>query len=145
MKLYMAENNIFIDANVFIALLNRQDGLHERASALWDELENKGYDLVTSNFVISEVITVLSMRAGKQVALLFANMVYHKTAVLRILRVNEETELRAVSYLKSLKSKNVSFCDCATLAVLDLFNIDNLATFDKDFKLQNSSFKIINE
>ena len=82
----MAENNIFIDANVFIALLNRQDGLHERASVLWSELENKRHNLVTSNFVISEVITVLSMRAGKQVALQFADAVYRKTAVLNVLR-----------------------------------------------------------
>ena len=143
-KLYMAENNIFIDANVFIALLNRQDGLHGKASVLWSELENNRYSLVTSNFVISEVITVLSMRAGKQVALLFADMVYHKTTILRVLRVNEETELSAISYLKLFKSKNVSFCDCATMAILKIYNIKNIATFDKDFHMKNARFKIMN-
>ena len=139
----MAENNIFIDANVFIALLNRQDGLHERASVLWGELENRGYSLITSNFVISEVITVLSMRAGKQVALLFADMVYHKTTILRVLRVNEETELSAISYLKLFKSKNISFCDCVTMAILKIYNIKNIATFDGDFKNTKLPFKVI--
>ena len=141
----MAENNIFIDANVFIALLNRQDGLHERASVLWSELENRGYSLITSNFVISEVITVLSMRVGKQVALQFADTVYRKTAVLNVLRADEQTELHALSYLKSFKTKNISFCDCVTMAILKMRNIKKIATFDSDFKRVKSSFQVIDK
>ncbi len=141
----MEENSIFVDANIFVALLNKRDASHAKALTLWKEFEHSKQELITSNFVLSEAITVLSMRAGKQIALSFADTVYHKTSVLRVLRVNEEMEQRALFYLKSFKSKNVSFCDCVTFAILELQEIKSIATFDKDFKIAKSHFQVIDK
>ncbi|MBI2591575.1 MAG: PIN domain-containing protein [Candidatus Brennerbacteria bacterium] len=136
-------NNVFIDSNVFIAELNKDDALHSRAKTLLRYIEKQELSAVTSNFVINEVITVLSQRASKKAAIAFADFIYSNDVAVDIIAINKHIEIKAVEYLKSLKSKNVSFCDCATLAVLDLFAIGNLATFDKDFKPKNGNFKII--
>ena len=64
--------------------------------------------------------------------------------MLNIIRIDEKIENKAIDYLKKIKSKNISFCDCTILAILDLFEIKNIATFDKDFNIKDANFKIIN-
>ncbi|MBT9171078.1 MAG: 23S rRNA-specific endonuclease VapC20 [Actinobacteria bacterium] len=137
-------NNIFIDSNVFIAELNKDDSLHNRAKAVLRNIEKQNLSAITSNFIINEAITVLSQRVNKATAIAFANFIYDSDTAIEIITINKNIEMRAIDYLKNLKSKNISFCDCATLAVLEMFNINNLATFDKDFKLKESNFRIIN-
>ena len=143
MKLFM-ENSIFIDSNVFIAELNENDTLHSRAKSLLERIESQNLSSITSNFVISEAITVLSQRVGKNVAVSFADFIYNKNASIDIIAIDREIELEGLAYLKRLKSKNVSFCDCATMAILKIYNIKNIATFDKDFHMKNARFKIMN-
>ena len=143
MKLFM-ENSIFIDSNVFIAELNENDTLHSRAKSLLERIESQNLSSITSNFVISEAITVLSQRVGKNVAVSFADFIYNKDASIDIIAIDREIELEGLAYLKRLKSKNVSFCDCATMAILKIYNIKNIATFDKDFHMKNARFKIMN-
>ena len=143
MKLFM-ENSIFIDSNVFIAELNENDTLHSRAKSLLERIESRNLSSITSNFVISEAITVLSQRAGNNVAVSFADFIYNKNASIDIIAIDREIELEGLAYLKRLKSKNVSFCDCAAMAILKIYNIKNIATFDKDFHMENARFKIMN-
>ncbi|MEK7576828.1 MAG: PIN domain-containing protein [Patescibacteria group bacterium] len=137
-------NRVFFDSSVFIGFLNKDDALHVPARTLVQAfLDANDYTSVTSNFVISETITVLSQRANKQLAIMFAELIYHSPAI-HIITVDQRIEAKAVEYLKKLKSKNVSFCDCTILAIMDLFQIPYLATFDNDFKKGTSSqFKIL--
>jgi len=135
---------VFIDSNIFIAELNKDDSLHNRAKVVLSNIEKQNLSAITSNFIINEVITVLSQRVSKIIAITFANFIYDSDTAIDIMTINKNIEIKAIEYLKNLKSKNISFCDCATLAVLDLFSIDNLATFDRDFKLKDGNFKIMN-
>lgn len=138
------ENKVFIDSSIFVALLNKNDSLHKKAIEAIKNIKESGLEPITSNFVLNEVITVLSLRVSKKIALFFANFIYLRDSILDVIKVDEKIENKAVDYLKNTKSKNISFCDCATLAILDLFQIKNIATFDKDFKIKNANFKIVN-
>lgn len=138
------KNSVFIDSNIFIAELNKDDSLHDRAKAILRNIEKQNLSAITSNFIVNEVITVLSQRVSKTTAITFANFIYDSDTAVDIMTISRNIEIKAIDYLKNLKSKNISFCDCATLAVLDLFTIDNLATFDKDFKLKDGNFRIMN-
>src|SRR3989344_5212909 len=135
---------VFIDSNIFIAELNKDDSLHNRAKVILGNIEKQNLSAVTSNFIVNEVITVLSQRVSKTTAITFADFIYDGDTAIDIMTINRNIEIKAIEYLKNLKSKNISFCDCATLAVLDLFSIDNLATFDRDFKLKDGNFRIMN-
>ncbi len=87
---------------------------------------------------------MLSQRVSKTTAITFANFIYDSDTAIDIMTINRNIEIKAIDYLKNLKSKNISFCDCATFAILNLFNIDNIATFDRDFRLKSGNFKIMN-
>jgi hypothetical protein len=68
-------SNIFIDTNVFLALENADDALHQRALEVWSRFENLQPKLFTSIFILSETLTVLSLRVSKIHAIRFGERV----------------------------------------------------------------------
>jgi len=125
----MNERYVLIDSNVFIALVAEEDALHKGAISSWENLKLSSSLLITSNVVISETITVLSLRTGKLDALRFINMIYN-SQITTVLRSNEEDELLAVAIFKKAESKNISFADCLTLALMKVHQVSTLLTFD---------------
>ena len=131
------EHSIFVDSNVFIGFLNEDDALYKRALKLWDYLKKERYKVVVSNFIISEVVTVVSQRVDKKTAIEFAVTMYeNEEQEVSIIRSDERIELKTLDYLRRITSKNVSFVDASILAILDICHIQKLASFDKVFQKQ---------
>lgn len=127
-------NNVFVDSNVFIGVLNTRDALHEKALGVWERLKKEQYHLVVSNGIISEVITVLSQRASKEKALDFAHSVYFDDKhEIEIVRLDEAIELKALEHIEVIPSKNISFIDATNIAIMELYGIRKIASFDKEF------------
>ena len=137
----MERNKVFIDTNVFVAELTNDDSLHDRALRLIARIEGMGMHEVTSNAVISETITILSQRVAKKTALIFADFIYGNEANVEIITVDRHIEDEALKYFHKAKSKNISFCDCTTLAILKEYGLAQIATFDSDFKKAKGSIK----
>jgi predicted nucleic acid-binding protein len=137
------ELSVFIDANVFIAVIAKGDTLHARAFRVLDVIKAEGLLPVTSNFVVSEVVTLISQRVGKESAISVAEALYRIDSPTVSIRVDEPIERKALEYLKAIPGKNVSFTDCTTLALMELFRIPYLATFDRHFKTFGRSFTIL--
>ena len=130
-------DKVFVDSNVFIGVLNTHDALHEKALNLWETLKKEQCGLVVSNGIISEVITVLSQRVGKQKALDFAYSIYFDDKhEIEIVRLDETIELKALEHIEVISSKNVSFIDATNIAIMELYGIKKLASFDKEFRKQ---------
>lgn len=60
---------VFVDASAFIALLVETDSNHTRAAEIAARLETENAELLTSSMVVAEVLTVLSMRFSKLLAI----------------------------------------------------------------------------
>lgn len=134
---------VFVDSNVFIGIFNKDDALHKKALTLWDGLKKEDALIVVSNFIISEVITVLSQRVGKQLALEFAFSIYfNEKEEVELVRMDERCELLTLEYFTKISSKNVSFTDVSILAILEIYHIEALASFDNFFK-QQKGIKLI--
>ncbi len=128
------EQKVFVDANVFIALLNKDDALHERAVSVWMQLKEKESRVATANGVVSEVITVLSQRASKALALQFADTIYSRSRDIELIYADEEIETAALGHLRSWPAKNVSFVDAIIVAIMKQREIAYLASFDRVFR-----------
>jgi predicted nucleic acid-binding protein len=50
---------IFMDSWAFLALANRRDGHHQLAICILEEIKAKEYSMVTSDYILDEVITSL--------------------------------------------------------------------------------------
>ena len=62
---------IFVDADAFVALTVATDANHEKARSLLHRLSVNPVLFLTSNYVFSESITIISQRASHQTAVTF--------------------------------------------------------------------------
>ncbi len=133
---------IFLDSSVIIAYKNADDSNHKKAVEIFRKLGEGNYGTgVISEFVFSEVVTVLALRISFETA----------KEVGSILLEAEETEIMKASDLferswdifTGQKNTALSFVDASNLACMEWKKIRKIATFDKDF-LKVSSIEIVN-
>ena len=124
---------IFIDSDIFIALSKSDDSNHDKAL----KILNKFFDEIiftTSNYVISEVITVLSMQLGHSQALDFINTIKSEENIFSINWVDDKVENLAIEIFKKQTSKNTSFTDCTNMAFIEMLKLDGIFSFDSVYK-----------
>lgn len=123
---------IFVDASAYLSVLNKKDSNHERALKVSEELFLGGGEFVTSNIVIYEVYTVLSLRVDKKLALDFKEIIDRNQT--EVVYLNKKLDSLAWDIFQKQTSKNVSFFDCSSFAVMRDWGIRAVFSFDSDFK-----------
>lgn len=122
---------VFVDASAYISSLNKKDLNHKKAMSLSQDLFQKGAEFITSNLVVYEVYTILSLKVDKKIAIGFHRKI--KEERLSIIYMREEFEEAAWQIFEKEKSKNVSFFDCTSFAIIKKFKINSVFSFDHDF------------
>lgn len=125
--------NLFVDSSAFVALRSVKDPSHQRALELMQEVGDTYAELVTSNFIIAESITVISQKVSHWDAVDFRE---HDLAALRVVRITEDLEDQAFEIFRELASKNVSFIDCTSFALMRSLGITTAFAFDEHFTQQ---------
>lgn len=122
----------FIDADAFVAIASSSDSNHEHALQIVGILKKRKEVLVTSSFVFGEVVTVLSQKEGRSVALTFID----EFPLSGIILVDVDAMLRekGIVLFKNQTSKNVSFTDCINMAVMHEQKIREAFSFDTVYK-----------
>jgi len=126
--------SLFVDSDAFVALAKEDDSNHERAVQILGELLHANVSFLTSNYVFSETITVISQRVSHKAALLFIEEMKSPNASFLIRWVDEELEVIATEIFKNQRSKNVSFVDCTNMAIMQDDKINVIFSFDKIYK-----------
>jgi uncharacterized protein len=126
-----ANRAVFIDTNVFVALFNKDDSLHKKATEIWHDLREGNALLHTSYFVISETLTVLRLRAGKGTALKFGRTIFEQTKALHLIPTNEQRAKSAYEIFTDVPVKNFSFVDATIIATAHEQNLE-VISFDKN-------------
>lgn len=123
-----------VDSNYLVALFNPADSLHLSARQIASALNQKTNILVISDLIFLEVVTVLSLRRGRTVAVAVGDYLRHQSNI-EIVHIDESGHERAWSVFQTIQRKNVSFVDCSTVVILRDEKIRTLLTFDQtDFK-----------
>lgn len=133
-------DKVFIDSDAFIALNDASDNLHEKAEELSVFLVQKQTALYTSTNVVLEVATMLSQRFGHAKGVNFLKMI--RGGELTVVHPTEEIILTAEEIFKKQTSKNVSYSDCVSIAVMSDLEIETVFSFDRDFKKNNLNLLI---
>ena len=121
---------IFVDSSFLIALVNENDSLHDKSLEYVDLIEKN--DCYISNLVINEVITVIGNKIDLETALSafdLINDIFHVINEYEIKDFNSNTML-----IYEKHGTKLSFTDCSIIVDMHYHKIENLLSFDKEFK-----------
>lgn len=124
-------NNIFIDTDAVIALAVIDDSNYNRSIDLQKIIDENKLKVFTSNFVIGEIVTVLSQRFGVEFA---SKIGKHMTdGGITIINVSESQMKDALGKFSQQASKNSRFTDMINMVLMDELKIDTIFSFDKHY------------
>jgi predicted nucleic acid-binding protein len=123
----------FADTGAWCALYDRSDIHHARASAFLKELKRKKAQLITSDYVLDESLTLLRFRVGHKEAVDLGRWVLQSPLV-KLINVDEKTWQSAWEMFVRYDDKGFSFTDCTSFAIMQQLGLLNVFAFDHNFE-----------
>ncbi|MFH0836952.1 MAG: PIN domain-containing protein [Candidatus Aenigmatarchaeota archaeon] len=123
---------ILLDTSFILAYFAENDVHHTKAVAIMDDIISKKYGTpVISDYIFDEMITIslrkLDISRAKEIGESLLN------SELIIMRIDNMMFKKAWSFFRDENVLSLSFTDCTNLSLMNIFNIHNIATFDKAF------------
>jgi len=140
------DSYVFVDTWAWLALSNRKDMHHELAVKGYKEIKEKRYGIVTSDYVLDEVITALFRNVIFSSAVQFVGSLF---AAIKINQIELEmiTEARfksAWSLRKKYQDKpDISFTDLTSFVIMQELVINKVFIGDVHFEKVNLGFEIL--
>ena len=125
---------IFLDSSFIIALVNDNDSLHKQALEYLELTESN--ECYISNLIINEVITVIGNKLGLEIAISTYDL------LISVFNIVDEYDLvdfnSNVMLLYEAYNTKLSFTDSSIIYIMKEEGIDNLLSFDNEFKKVDS-------
>jgi predicted nucleic acid-binding protein len=122
---------VFVDTGAHYALADANDPDHEEAVRLLQQISRQRYALVTSNFVISEVYTLLLKRLGWERAIRYVEEL--RAGATQVLGISAEDESRAWEIIRQYQDQDFSYVDATSFAMMERLDIETFFAFDAHF------------
>jgi len=124
----------FIDTSYLIAVEMADDQKHAAASRHWrDLLKTRSSTLVTSSYVLVEVVAYLNNRRLHSKAVELGNNLLNSRSI-NLIHVDKELLYEAWGYFQKHKDKSYSLTDCISFVLMTRLEIVEALTFDKHFE-----------
>lgn len=123
---------IFVDTGYLVALLNRRDGLHDKAVALASTWEKKGRSFVTSDAVLIELANFFA-RSPLRGAALTAIRRLRAASGWAVHEIAPQLLARAEKRYGAHPDKEWSLTDCISMEVMNDAGSREAATPDRHF------------
>jgi len=125
---------ILVDSDIFVAINKSDDSNHKKAEKLLENLLTQQVCFVTTNYIFSETITVLSQKVGHAAAVKFVSDIKVSKSDFEVYWITPEIEEEAIEIFNKQTSKNVSFVDCTNMAFVRYKDMDGIFSFDSIYK-----------
>ncbi len=123
---------VLVDSDALFAIYFARDALHDKASFKLRELVGNKDELVVTNLVLQEIVTIISSRLGQSQALEF--LIDTEKTDLRVIFVDEPMTEEIWNLFRRQTKKGTSFVDCANVMVCKSLKLDKIFSFDKFYK-----------
>ncbi len=121
---------VILDSNVWIAFLNKNDSNHKKADEIFNKLANRREKIIITEYILLEVVTVLSQKVGKKLADQFIEIAGN-TKRIEIISSSADFLNDVLTFYLKQKNRNLSFVDYSLLYLSRQYEI---LTFDKELK-----------
>ena len=123
----------FVDTSAWLAQADRLDRDHAAAVGILSRLRQGEFGKpVTTNYVLTEAVTLMRRELGVPAAVRFAEGVETSREV-RLMWIEPVLHREAVALMGQHSDKNWSLVDCASFVVMRAMAIETAFTFDEDF------------
>jgi predicted nucleic acid-binding protein len=127
---------MFIDTGAWDAIADREDRNHDKALQFRDEITGK-CTLVTTNYILDELYTLLLLNIGYQQTVLFKKKIdiLIEEHILGITWVTGDIAEEAWKIFEQYnEDKQWSFTDCTSYVVMKNLGITEVFAFDRHFE-----------
>ena len=128
---------IFVDTGAWIALSDRKDQHHGDAVEIYTRLKRQKERLSTTDYLVDETVTRLRYDLSHSVAVKFLDFIERaeETDVLTVIRIKETLSQEAKRLFRQYDSAKLSFTDCTSFAVCQMYKISEAFAFDQHFTM----------
>jgi uncharacterized protein len=123
-----------VDTGAFLARVDEDDQFHALACKGWDALAKTPWQLITSEHVVDETITLLARRLGAKLATKWASL-HLNSAELKILPCTPPDWKLALKFMDKFSDQRLSFTDCLSFALMKRTATSRVFGFDSGFHL----------
>ena len=118
--------------------MDRADFYHKRAKALWPRLLDNHISLRTSNYIVSESLSLIQYRLGYEAASIWYKDIL---GVLDVHWVDQATHRRAYELWMILGRHHYSLVDCISFVIMHQNHIEKAFCFKRNYAKEG--FKLI--
>jgi predicted nucleic acid-binding protein len=122
----------FLDTGYLIALEAADDQHHADAIRHWREFLRNRHELVTTSFVLDEVVTYFVSRGRHAKAIEIAERLLGSPSV-RVIHMDEDIFLTAFDYLRRRPDKRYSLTECVSFVTMGRLGLRQALAFDTHF------------
>lgn len=123
---------ILLDTSFLVAYFNQKDENHQKAMNVIHGVVGKKFGSpYMTDYIFGETVTVALIRMRNLDRA--TRIGKYLLEALETIRIEEDLFLEAWKMFYSQKGTKLGFTDCTTLAAMRYHDIENIATFDKDF------------
>lgn len=123
---------VFIDASAWVAVTNRKDKYHPRASEQYRSLLDNRVGMMTTSLVIAEAYVLLSRKVGYQVAMAFLRGV-NQSPRIDVSYPDARVEFEAKQILEQYADQDFSLADAISFVIMRRAGISEVFTYDEHF------------
>lgn len=127
--------DIFADTSGWGNLIDESQQYHSQTAALYRNARRHGRKIITTNYVIAELVALLTSPLRLPRAVIIAFIESLKTSpYIEVIHVDNEMDNRAWSFLKSRSDKDWSLVDCSSFIVMQERSLLESLTTDHHFE-----------
>lgn len=124
----------FVDTSAWKALIDQKDQFHSSVREVFDQCRQDKTFLITSDYVVSETLTLLRVRAGlgHGIAIKFGELIHFSRAV-QMQFISPVLFQKAWEIFRRYGDKDYSFVDCTSFALMEKIKTREAITLDHHF------------
>jgi predicted nucleic acid-binding protein len=121
---------IFVDTSAMYAFLDAHDADHAQAVVLWTEQVTNDARLITTNYIMLELISLVQRRLGRNAV---RDILENLMPSLTVEWIDEQTHNLALRTVLAAGQRGISLVDAVSFEVMRNRGISSVFTFDRHF------------
>jgi predicted nucleic acid-binding protein len=123
-------DTVFVDTSALYAFINSKDPDHEKVKSYLDKYKGQ---LLTTNFIFDEILTLVMARVGHKEAVLTGKTLLNPKVFVMV-KIRAPDEMNAWELFINRPDKRYSFTDCTSFVIMKKLGIKKSLAVDSHFE-----------